>query len=507
MGTKDENNYHSDISKIAKNAGITGLGEIIFNLLAYVTSIIITRTVGPAIFGVFNLANNVTNTAQILSNSGPGHGLLRFVAYYKGKGDTPRLKGAIIFGTKVSFSLSLFFTVILFYSADYISINFFHNRDVGKAIKILLISLPFLTLGNIWLDCIQSFQIIKYQVYSNKIIQPVTRLTCLAIFFLMGLKLAGILAASIISTLVGFSFILYYLLKIFPVFKKLPHPVYEKKEIINFSLPISLAQYLGIITLYADSFMLGYFKNTSDVGIYVAAVKFAMLIELPLISFNTILGPMISEFYAKNEMRQLEELFKVVTKWVFALSLPLFLIFVLFAKPIMGIFGEGFVVGAIALIIFGGAELINAGTGASGQIITMTGRPIINTLNALIFGILNIILNFILIPKYGIYGASIATGSSIAIINILKVVQVYFFLRIHPYNLNYLKPFIAGLLSFLIVFTITYNLVSIPLFTTALLTILFLGLYSFFIYLFKLEKEDTYVLQLIYQKLMSIPKA
>lgn len=504
MGIKDENSYHSDISKIAKNAGIFGTGEIIFNILGYVTSIVITRTVGPAIFGIFNLANNITNTAQILSNSGPGHGLLRFVAFYKGKGDLPRLKGAIIFGTKVSFFLSLFFTVALFYFADFVSVQFFHNSDVGTAIKILLISLPFLTLGTIWLECIQSFQIIKYQVYTSKIIQPVTRLTCLAIFFLIGFKLAGILVASIISVLVGFIFALYFLLKIFPFYKKTPFPVYEKREIIKFSLPISLTQYLGIITLYTDSFMLGYFKNTSDVGIYAAAVKFAMLIELPLISFNSIFGPMISAFYARNEMKQLEDSFKVVTKWIFALSFPVFLIFILFGEQIMGIFGKEFIAGSIALIIFGGGELINTITGASGQIITMTGRPIVNALNAFIFGVLNIVLNYFLIPRHGIIGAAIATGSSIAIINILKLVQVYFFLKIHPYKVSYLKPCFAGLLSFLIVYLIVYNLAPFSTVAIILLSFLFVGLYGVFIYLLKLEKEDIYILQLIYQKLLSV---
>lgn len=501
MGKKNDINYSSDISKIAKNAGITGAGEIVFNILVYGTNILITRTVGPAIFGVFSLANILTNIAQIFASSGPAHGLLRFVAYYKGRGDIPRLKGAIIFGTKVAIYMSFFFAVTVFFLADFIAVKFFHNPEVSIAIKILIISLPFLTIGNIWLECIQSFQVIKYQVYTKKLFQPAIRLTLIAVLFLFGLKLAGILIATIISTVAGFFFALHYLIKIFPFHKKLVSPVYERREIVHFSLPISLTRLIVIITLYIDSLMLGYFQSVTDVGIYWAVVKVALLIELPLISFNTILGPMISEFFGKHKMAIVESLFKVATKWTFSLSLPVFLVFILFAKPIMGFFGHDFEVGALALIIYGAGELINAVTGASGMIIMMTGRPKINLLNSIAFGICIIMLNYFLIPKYGIIGAAAATGFAIVIINILKLLEVYLILRIHPYKLDYWKPIMAGLLSLLIVTLIKGNLQELSLSMIILFLLLFFASYGLFLYLFKFEEEDRYILQLTWQKL------
>src|SRR4030067_3611118 len=255
--------YQSDLSKIAKNAGISGIGEIIFNILGYITTIVIARTVGPSVFGIFNLANTIISMTQIFSSAGLGQGLLRFVAFYKGRDDVPRLKGAIIFATQVSIFLSLLFAVVMFYLSDVIAVQFFRNPDVGFAIKILIISLPFLTLRELWLSSIQSLQIIKYQVYTQKIYQPAAKLISLAILFLLGLKLSGILAASIISALVGFFFAFYYLLKIFPIPKKLPAPIYEKEAIINFSLPLSLTQFLDFIILSINILMLGYFKTAA----------------------------------------------------------------------------------------------------------------------------------------------------------------------------------------------------------------------------------------------------
>ena len=497
--------YQSDLSKIAKNAGISGIGEVVFKILGYITTIVITRTVGPAVFGIFNLANTITNMTQIFSSIGLGQGLLRFVAFYKGRADIPRLKGAIIFATRVSIFLSLLFAVIMFYLSDLIAVRFFRNPDVGFAIKILMISLPFLTLGELWLKSIQSLQIIKYQVYIQKIYAPVAKLISLAILFLLGLKLSGILAASIISALVGFLFAFYYLLKISPIHKKIPAPIYEKKEIINFSLPLSLTQFLDFIIFSINILMLGYFKTTTDVGIYVAVTKLGGLVVLPLVSFNNIFAPMISEFYSRNKMNKLEDLFKTVTKWIFTFSLPVFLIFILFAQPIMGIFGQNFAIGAAALIVFGAGQLINAGTGSVGIILMMTGRPKINLLNSIALCVLNIILNYLLIPQYGIIGAAFATGLSIAIVNILRLIEVYYFLRIHPFKLNYLKPCIAGFLSLFLVYLVVHNFspVSLSPLDASLLSLFFVSLYTFFIFMFKLEKEDEYILKLVYQKLIS----
>ena len=498
--------HQSDLSKIAKNAGISGVGEVVSNILGYVTTIVITRTVGPSVFGIFNLANTIISMTQIFSNAGLGQGLVRFVAFYKGRADTPRLKGAIIFATQVSLFLSLLFGVVMFCLSDLIAVRFFHNPDVGFAIKILMVSLPFLTLGDLWLRSIQSLQIIKYQVYTQKIYQPTAKLISLVILFLLGLKLGGILAASITSAFIGFFFAFYYLLKIPPINKKTPAPIYEKKEIINFSLPLFLTHFLDFIIYSVNFLMLGYFKTTADVGIYTAVARVGGLVVLPLVAFSYIFAPMISEFYSRNEISKLEDLFKIVTKWTFTISLPVFLIFILFAQPIMGIFGQSFVIGTAALIVLGAGQLINAGTGSVGFILMMTGKPRINLLNSIVLCVLNIILNYLLIPQYGIIGAAFATGLSIAIVNILGLIEVYYFLRIHPFKLNYLKPCIAGFLSLFLIYLVVHKFfpVSLSLLDASLLSLFFISLYIFFIFLFKLEKEDAYILKSVHQKLISL---
>lgn len=486
---KEYSGYNSDFSKIIKSAGIGGIGEIVFKIFGFVISIIIARSAGSAIFGIFTLAFTITIVAQMFSDIGLGQGVLRFVAYYKGKDDIPRLKGTIIFCTKIVLFLSLFFTLAIFYSAELIAIRIFHDPDLAIAVKILIISLPFLSLGELWLRAIQSFQIVKYQVIIQKIFQPVIRLMFLVILLLMGLKLEAILLASVISAFAGFIMALFYLLKVFPVHDKLPHSVFERKKILNFSWPLGLTQFLGLIIVSIDSLMLGYFRTVSDVGIYAAATRVAGLVTIPLVSFNTIFAPMISDFYSRNEFGKIESLFKAVTNWIFAISLPFFLLLVLFAEPVMGVFGETFIAGAVVLIIFGLGKLIDAGVGSVGFMLTMTGRPKVDFLNSCLLCGLNIGLNYLLIPRYGIIGASIATGFSVALINILRLGEVYYILKMHPFKLSFLQPIVSGMASFFVVYLIKLFFSPSSLFVYVLLAILYVGLYLIFMISFRTEED------------------
>ena len=223
---------------------------------------------------------------------------------------------------------------------------------------------------------------------------------------------------------------------------------------------------------------------------------------MPLSAFNMIFAPTISKLYGRNEKETLEKLFKTVTKWVFTLSFAVFLAIVLFAKPILSIFGQGFVIGAFALLILSFARLIDAGVGSVGYIIMMTGRPKINLFNSSLLCIITVIMNLLLIPKYGIIGAAIGTAFSIAIINILRLLEVYFFERIHPYQKSFIKPLASGILAASIVYCLgQFFPYDHNIFLSFAFGILFLGLYILFLRFFVLDDADRYILTLVGRRL------
>jgi O-antigen/teichoic acid export membrane protein len=275
---------------------------------------------------------------------------------------------------------------------------------------------------------------------------------------------------------------------------------------LNFSWPLFFVYFSGFLILYTDTLMIGYFKTSQDVGIYSVAHRTALLIGIAIASFNSIFAPIISDLYNRHKQRELEKLFKIVTKWIFSFSLPVFLIIVFFAKSILGIFGQEFTPGTKCLIILCIGWIIHSAVGSVGIMISMIGRPKINLLNVSSVLILNIILNLILIPEYGIVGAALATTLSISIIRIISLFEVYLILRIHPYQADILKPMAAGgiALFFLIFMKKNISWMNDGLSAIGIGSFILLAIYAIGLYLLGIGEEDKMVLNNIKKRLQLI---
>ncbi|MCK5536143.1 MAG: polysaccharide biosynthesis C-terminal domain-containing protein, partial [Bacteroidales bacterium] len=126
------------------------------------------------------------------------------------------------------------------------------------------------------------------------------------------------------------------------------------------------------------------------------------------------------------------------TKLIFWISSPLLIIFLLFPSLILGFFGEEFIIGSMALIVLVCGQFINSIVGPVGQIMNMTGYQKVLQYTAIISATMNIMLNYILIPEYGITGAAVATAFSGILWNIMCVIYIYKKLNIKSIYLPFL---------------------------------------------------------------------
>ena len=503
---KEGKELKDDLSKLAKNAGISGVGGIIGNAIAYTSNVLVTRRIGLAPFGVYVLASTILRIVGIFSVLGLDWGLIRFISLYQGRGDRARVKGVILFATKVAGLISLFFFSLLFLTSNFISIQIFHNPDLSPALQILSISLPFTTLMTVWLGGIQGFQLIKYRVYVEKLFQPLSRLLFLILLFILGMKLFGVLIALLLSAIIGSIFAFCYLDKIFPFRQNQLIPIYEKKEILAFSLAVSLNSFFYYVSRWIGIFMLGYFATSKDVGIYGAVDRVIPLINLPLVALDSIFPPMISELYGKKDYSKLESLYKVETKWAISLGLPFFLVLSIFARPIMSIFGAEFGEGATVLIILSAAQMIIVCVGSQGQVLIMTGHQNLTLINNVFFAVINIVLNYFLIPKYGILGAAVSGLICSAAITLIEVGQVYYLFRMHPFRSDLVKPLAAAVIVSCLTLFLNrlgfLNLSQMNIFLFGICVAIFMGLYFLLIIALKLSDEDRFVTDVILKRFL-----
>jgi O-antigen/teichoic acid export membrane protein len=201
-------------------------------------------------------------------------------------------------------------------------------------------------------------------------------------------------------------------------------PVPGIKQIIRITLPMMLSNSLFLLMNWTDVLMLAYIQGDDQVGIYNTALKIAALNSLVLIAVNSIAMPKYSELYNQNKLR-FKQLAKAVSFISFFVSLPVFLMIIIFPTTILGLFGEAFTEGSQAMIVLSVGQLFATISGSTINLLNMTGKEK-STMYILITSVIvNFFLNFILIPLFGFNGAAYATASSTVLWNLLAVVLIY----------------------------------------------------------------------------------
>lgn len=495
--------HFPEISTIVKGAGIGFMGTIAGTGLKYLFELIVARNLGADLFGVFFLGFTIFKLLERISTLGLHNGVLRYVSLYRGVGDVERMKGTILLSLRIVIAVAIGIAAFMVLLSDTVAISVFNQPSLSMLLKIFAIGIIFTAITEIFVFSTQAFQVIKYKAIVRMLFEPGLRILFIAIAFFLLWRLNGVVFVFDVSLVLGSILSFYYLNKIFPqIADKKIHPVYEGKRLLSFSWPLFFVGFFNLILVQINTLMLGYFKSSGEVGIYGAAQRTAFLIIIVLGSFNDIFAPIISDLYNRKEQEKLNNLFKIVTKWIFTASLPLFLILVLFSREILGLWGSEYTAGTVCLVIICVAQLINCSVGSVGYMIMMTGRTKVNLINTLAMFVVTIIAGLILIPRYGILGAAFSTAVSITFINLISLVEIYVILKMHPYRLDFYKPVLSGVIAVLAIFPLKKFIFHSldPIFLLMAGSASLLVIYAFFILLLKIEKEEKIIINRIVSK-------
>jgi O-antigen/teichoic acid export membrane protein len=366
---------------------------------------------------------------------------------------------------------------------------------------MLSLAVPFFVLLEIFIYSIRGFQAPEYKVYANDVFYPVLRVSLIVLLISLGYGIVGAAAGWVLS-IVGASILAGYYLerKVFPIIKMNIKSPFIGRELFYFSWPLMIISVLWLVVAWTDIMMLGFFKTSADVGLYNAALPTAGMLGVILTAFNFLFMPVISELLAKKRMEELKFMFKSVCRWIFILTLPFFLLMVLFPGTVLRIlFGSEYVVASLALSILALGFFISAFIGPTGQLILSLGRTKLNLIITAIAASSNFLLNLLLIPLYGIVGAAIAMTSSLIIGSVFGIIFAYSLVKVQPCSLNFLKPILAGFLAGSFLYTLFKVLFkTITLWYVLIGLFLFFFAYSFFLLILKtFRAEDLMIMRAI----------
>lgn len=438
-----ESDYQNNknLKIIAAGAGIDLLGRIYNALLRYIFVILLARLLGAADMGIFFLAVVLVEFAAMFSRLGLETGIIKFIPMHQ---DAGKIKGILLHSLQISLLIALAVSAGIWLNSGAIA-GIFQKAKLDVVLKIIVLGIPGSTMMWIFISGTQAFHTMKYRSSIEFFLNPSLNILLFLFFFWLGEGLKAPAWAYVVSFYFSAGIGFLALKKLFPQISKRDISAdFSRRQLLSFSLPMMMVNILSMVLFWTDTMMLGYFRSAGEVGIYSAVARTAFFVNFVLMAFTSIFAPRISELYKKRQIAELGQMYKTVTRWIFSLTLPLFLIMVLFGKNLLMLFGRNFTSGFIALIFLCTGYLINASVGSVRYILSMAEKEKAVLWDTAVLCLSNIFLNWLLIPRFGIQGAAAATAISVSLINFLMLGQVVKNLKIHPYEISFLKPITAG---------------------------------------------------------------
>ncbi len=228
-------------------------------------------------------------------------------------------------------------------------------------------------------------------------------------------------------------------------------------KLVEFSIPLMLTGILSYIMGWTDTLMLGHYFNSSVVGLYSTASPLAKFIPVFLSSAGFLFMPVATSFYTRGKLEELRRFYMIITRWVFIPTFLLFTLFLVFPRAtIGGLFGSRYTAAAPALQILTVGFTVQTLFGPNGLTLVTVGRTKANLIGNLIAAALNVTLNAVLIPIYGIKGAALATAVSYISINLVYSGWIYRRTGVHPFGRSYVIQVIVAVLI------VGFMLIAVP---------------------------------------------
>lgn len=428
-------------SILIKGASSALVFRIVSMGLGLLTSVFLGRILGAGEYGAYVYVLSILNLLSIPATFGLPELVVRNIVIYQANEQWNLFRGLFIRANQVVICSSLLIIgiiLLVFNVYDFSKLPIqLETFWVGLAI------LPFLGLSALRNACLRGLRLIFLSQISESLVQP---LLFLVVFFslyfyqLIELNALVTMQTRAISIFITFFFGSYLLLRNIPKNIGSIKAGYETSRWGRSALSFMFIGGIMFINNQIDIVMLGLYKSSSEVGIYKIVTVGASLVVFGLSAVNLALSPTVAKYYAKKERKELQKILTFSARLSFLATLPVALIFILAGDVLLGwVYGTEYAQGAKALVILTCAQVINCIFGSVALLLSMTGNERYVLKGQAVAAILNVILNYLLIPELGMEGAALATSISLVIWNILLFGVVYKRLRLNTTALKWAK--------------------------------------------------------------------
>jgi len=416
----------SDSSLARRLAGAAFLIRVVSAVIAFLSQIVLARWLGSFEFGVYVYAWTWVLLLGGMVDLGLGSATQRFIPEYVERKQLALLRG-FLRGSRWLASLTA--TLIAAAAADLVWALSPHiaTADVVPLL-IACAVLPIYGLSQVQSGIARSYGWVNLGLSPAYIFRQLLLLALLALALVFGLAMNAVtatLTAAIAtwSVTLGQSVVLDRRL----ANKVEPGPrAYAVPAWLATAAPIFVVEAFYLLLTYSDVIVLQQFRPPDEVAVYYAAAKTMALVAFIYFSVAQTLAHKFAEYHVAGDRRRLADFLAVAVRMTFWPSLASILFLLAFGRPLLWMFGHDFVSGYYLMFIIAVGLLARASVGPAERLLNMLGE---RHSCAMIYAgafVLNLVLCFALIPRFGIAGAAWAGAialvfESVSLFTVAKV--------------------------------------------------------------------------------------
>jgi O-antigen/teichoic acid export membrane protein len=444
--------FRSQVGHISRHSGVFFAGTIFSVALGSVFKIYLARELGAETLGIYALGITLVGFVGVFNSLGLAESAVRFAAAYRAAHKLEPLRALLWRGGGVLMAANVLFAVIFLKMGRMLALRFYHSPLLAGYIPWFAALMLLGVISTFYGRILAGYKDVgRRTLISNFIGSPATMLLAVLLISL-GWGLRGYLLAQIVGA------VLIITLLLAAVWKLTPHearfalhwPPALGREVWSFSAAAMGILLLEFVMSQVDKIALGYYLGARNVGIYSVAAAMVAYVTLILNSVNQVFSPMIADLHARGDNAMLGRLYKALTKWMLGLTLPLAITVIVYARPLMRIFGHDFEAGWPILIIGTTGQLVNCGVGSVGLLLLMSGNQgRLLKVQASMAGFMTV-ANIVLIPIWGIVGAAMAAAITNAGTNAWNLLEVRKVLGFSPFSRSYARLFFPGVAAVLV---------------------------------------------------------
>jgi O-antigen/teichoic acid export membrane protein len=441
----DRVHREGDIRQLASGASVFLAGRFLGRGVRFLGDIALAHILGPSRLGLFAIGWTLTRIITLLSPMGLDAGVVRFGTRYW-ESDSASFRGVLLWSLLFALLSGLSIGAAVFLAAPWLAATVFHKEELTGVFRAFGFAMPLIATLRVAASSTRISKSMKYAVLSEDMSQPVTFLFLFLALSWIGWRLEGALEAMVLSFGIALLLALMFMWKIYPEVRATnANTNFPGMGLLAFSLPATISATLGMLIMWVDRLFVGHYRSAAETGVYQSVSQLSISLAVILGSFASIFSPMTAVLHHRGEMKRLEEVFRVSTKWSLYVSIPPFLVMCFASREVLSVlFGKPYAIGWATLIILGVGQLVNAGTGPVTGLLVMAGLQ--NHL-FLISGVslgAGAAMCIFLIPRWGMAGAAVATAVSIIGMFAWSIYVGKQRLNMLPYDRRYLKGLAAA---------------------------------------------------------------